>query len=327
MTRRRVWVGLVSGLALAPAGFAKTVARPIAVVNGEPILMYEFSRLDQAARKQIEQLPADKREGKIKEARTMIIDQLVDERLMLQEAKKKNLRVTKLDLDDGVREVRQRFPTETEFQKELEKEGMTEMQFRQRIKDQLLVKKLLDQEIRAKLIPPEDAEVEKFYKENEKDMVSPEQWRLRHILVRAAPEDPMAQKMKARKRIEEAQKMLKKGDDFGDVARKFSEDPESRDRGGDLGYFSREMMRQVLDPAFEKAASVLEVGRMSEIVETPFGYHLVRCEEKKASRRLPLEEVREELRQRLHSQRLNDKFRQFTKGLREKATLTINEPE
>ncbi len=315
MTRRRVWVGLVSGLALAPAGFAKTVARPIAVVNGEPILMYEFSRLDQAARKQIEQLPADKREGKIKEARTMIIDQLVDERLMLQEAKKKNLRVTKLDLDDGVREVRQRFPTETEFQKELEKEGMTEMQFRQRIKDQLLVKKLLDQEIRAKLIPPEDAEVEKFYKENEKDMVSPEQWRLRPILVRAGPEDPRAQKM------------LKKGDDFGDVARKFSEDPESRDRGGDLGYFSREMMRQVLDPAFEKAASVLEVGRMSEIVETPFGYHLVRCEEKKASRRLPLEEVREELRQRLHSQRLNDKFRQFTKGLREKATLTINEPE
>ncbi len=318
---------LLGVLLAASSASAKTVARPIAIVNGEPILMYEFARLDQAARKQIEQLPAAQREPKLKEARTMIIDQLVDERLMLQEAKKRNLRVTKLDLDDGVREVRQRFPTETEFQKELDKEGMTETQFRQRIKDQLLVKKLLDQEIRTKLLPPEDAEVENFYKENEKDMLSPEQWRLRHILVRAAPDDPMAQKMKARKKLGEAQTALKKGEDFGDVARRFSEDPESRDRGGDLGYFSREMMRQVLDPAFEKAASGLEVGRMSDVVDTPFGFHLVRCEEKKASRRLPLEEVREELRQRLQGQRLNEKFRQFTKGLREKAALTINEPE
>ena len=81
-------------------------------------------------------------------------------------------------------------------------------------------------------------------------------------------------------KINDVQKKLKKGDDFAELAKKYSEDPGSKDRGGDLGYFSKGDMV----PPFEKAAQALDVGQVSDVVQTDFGYHIIRVEEKKAAR-------------------------------------------
>lgn len=342
-------IPLLAMLLLALPAWAKTLDKTLAIVNGEAILLSEFDRASEPVLEQFKRVTplSEQTPARIKEIKTKVLEQLIDDRLLTQEAKKQSIKVSKLEISDGVRRVKQRFADEAEFQKELRKEGIAYEQFEKRISDQIAVIKLIDQEIKAKIPTPTETEVKNLYeavnaiahdkpipagyKASELDDIKTlakllqhrfgERVRARHILIRVEPRATAADKAKAREKMVEVQKKLKKGTDFVELARQYSEDPGSKERGGDLGYFTRGEMT----PPFEKAAFGLEVGQMSDIVETDFGFHLIRVEEKKAASKFTFAEIQEDLKDFLFQQRASQKFEAWIDNLRKKSAIKINE--
>jgi peptidyl-prolyl cis-trans isomerase SurA len=216
-----------------------------------------------------------------------ILDRLVDEKLIVQEAKRKQVAVADSELtrqvDDALVEAKQRLGGESGYQAELQREGITESDLRDRyrgeIRRQLLANQLLRKELNLKLeVSPIEAET--YFKTNPTDFPKrPEELGLAVIQISIEPES--AAVMAAEKRAQDALARLRKGESFTRLAQEVSEDPGTRPSGGDLGFFGH----GDLDSTFEKAAFALKPGETSNVVRTPFGYHIIRVEERDTTRK------------------------------------------
>ncbi len=132
--------------------------------------------------------------------------------------------------------------------------------------------------------------IEQYYHNNLKEFQVPEQRHARHILLKVSEGDTAAQHEKQAKKAEEIRKMAEQGEDFGALAKKYSEGP-SKDSGGDLGFFSAGQMV----PAFDKAVFSMQPGDI-RVVQTQFGYHIIKLEEIKPAETKPLQEVSADIR-------------------------------
>ena len=295
---------------------AKVVNKTVATVDGEVILMSEYERRVKPVIEEYEKfLTGPDKEIKIKELKEKILEQMIDEKILISEAKRKKVKVNNKEIQDGIGEIRKRFGTEEEYNQELARQGLAEEEFRGQVKNQLMVMKLIDQEVKAKVVPSTDSEIEDFYKQNESEMVEPEQMRVRHILIKV---DENTDKKEALKKIGEILKEVKKGKtSFAELAKKYSEGP-SAPRGGDLGFFTRgQMVRE-----FEEAAFALKVGEISNVVETEYGYHIIQCIEKKASEKKSLEEIRDYLRNFIFQKKMEERYEKWLRTLRDKVSIT-----
>lgn len=135
------------------------------------------------------------------------------------------------------------------------------------------------------------AEVQDYYDSHREQYEKPEEVRARHILIKFAPDAKEDEKAKARQRVEELLAKVKAGEDFAALATQSSQDEGSAAKGGDLGFFKR---GQMVAP-FEQAAFALEPGGVSDVVESPFGFHIIKVEEKHAAATQALEQVREQI--------------------------------
>jgi len=144
----------------------------------------------------------------------------------------------------------------------------------------------------ASLAAPSDDEVKAYYDEHRDDrFTAPEEIRARHILIKLPPGADEKARAAARTKADDVLAKVKKGADFAKLAQEVSEDPGSASKGGDLGLFARGHMV----PAFDAAAFALEPGTVSDVVETPFGFHVIKVEEKLPGGPKPLEAVRDEI--------------------------------
>ena len=354
--RKIATAALTAGILWTPL-CAKVLDRTLATINGDAIMLSEFEKNATPILAEFKKNapPAEQTPEHVADIKKRILDQMIDDRLLVQEAKTKGLKVSQLEVDDGVKKVRSRFTKpdgsldDDQFNKEMQKEGMTYDEFRKHIQDQLLTIKLIDQEVKAKVPPPSESDIKDLYDtldallhdkpipaghtpseiDEMKSLAKAvdhrfgERVRARHILVRVSPDASKAEKDAALAKIKDAQAALKKGDDFAAVAKKYSDDPGSKDRGGDLGYFGRGDMV----PAFDQAVASLGVGQTSDIVTTEFGYHIIQVEEKKASSPMSLDEIKDDLREYLYQQRGAKRFDTYVKDLRTKADVKINDLE
>ncbi len=153
---------------------------------------------------------------------------------------------------------------------------------------------------------PTDAEMQAFYREHVEDrFTDPDEVHARHILIRVDPGADDAAKSKARAEAEDVLKQVRAGGDFAALAKEHSKDPGSAAKGGDLGFFPRGRMV----PAFDAAAFALEPGQVSDVVETPFGFHIIKVEEKKPGGVRPFDAVREQIEKELTAERAIDMAR------------------
>jgi peptidyl-prolyl cis-trans isomerase D len=144
----------------------------------------------------------------------------------------------------------------------------------------------------AALAAPSDNEVKAYYDEHRDDrFTAPEEVRARHILIKLPPAADEKARAAARTKAEDVLAKVKKGADFAKLAQDVSEDAGTAGKGGDLGLFSRGHMV----PAFDTAAFALEPGAVSDVVETPFGFHIIKVEEKLPGGQKPLDAVRDEI--------------------------------
>ena len=292
--------------------------QPVARVNGVDIVQREFER-NWRFFMQRSGIPDGLAEasGKIEEFRKQVLERLVDEELLFQDAKRKNLLVGKDVVDAELAKARAQFATPEAYQEALAKDQLTEELLRSLFGRNLSIQALVEKEIAAR-ITLSDAEVHEFYLANPAAFEMPEQVRARHILVEVGETDDAQARQAKRLKAEGLLAQLKSGTSFEDLARAASDCP-SAPQGGDLGFFQRGQMV----PAFEEAAFSLKPGELSGVVETPFGYHLIRVEERREAGKVPEAEAAPQIREHLQSRKTEAAVQERIKALREGATIEL----
>lgn len=250
--------------------------------------------------------------------RKQILEQLIDEEILLGEAKRRKFQVTAEMVDERIENIRSRFPSEEAFTQALSSRGITTGTLKAHIHEGLLRQQIIDQEVLQKVsVSPE--ELQSFFQEHKDDYVQEEAVHARHILFRVAADASPEDNEKVQNRATAVLAKAKKGEDFAKLAAEFSEGP-TKDRGGDLGYFGRGKM---LKP-FEEAAFKLKAGEISDPVRTRFGYHIIKVEERKEAKRLSYEEAEGQVRQKVTEEKAIALYREYVTTLRSKAKVTVN---
>jgi peptidyl-prolyl cis-trans isomerase SurA len=270
--------------AALPRDSVVVVDRVVAVVGNRPVLASQvdeelFSRQAQGADLPTapEQLDAVRRE---------VVSSIVDEELLVQQAARDTaIQVTDQEVADGVeqqvRKVRGNFTSEVDYRNELKKAGFqTPEEYRRWLTDQqrraALQNRLIDglrSSGKLKPVAPTEQEMRKFFEQQKGNLGSrPATISFRQIVV--SPKPSAAAKARARAQADSIVLELRGGADFATAARRFSQDPGSRDQGGSLNWFRR----GVMVPEFERVAFSLKPGVVSDPVESPFGYHIIQVE-------------------------------------------------
>lgn len=306
--------------AKAPAAADKAPApdAPVARVNGTVITQGEFDRNWQffLQRSGIPGNHAEK-DGKVEDFRKQVLDRLVDEELLYQDAKSRKLLASEETVAAELAKAREQFPTAEAYEAALKKNGLTEAGLRALFTRNLSIQGLVEKDI-AGAVTVTDAEVHEFYVGNKAAFETPEQVRARHILIKVEETDTPEAKAAKRAKAEGLLKQLKDGANFEELAKANSECP-SAPMGGDLGFFERGQMV----PAFDDVAFALKPGELSGVVETEFGFHIIRVDEKRPAGIMDEKEVAPQVSDFLKSRKTDEAVQARLKTLREKASVEL----
>ena len=246
------------------------------------------------------------------------MDKMIEQELVRQAAEDQGIEVTPEEVDAALVEVGEPFKTPEEFTRRIESEGFTEDSYREHLARMIAASKYLDG-IRASVATVSDAELETYYRDNELRLTLPAQVRVRHILLTWKPMGTRDDRAAIRDQMVPILDKVRAGEDFAALAREHSDDSATAQNGGDTGLFHRGQMV----PAFEAVAFALRPGEISDPVDTPFGVHIIRLEERHEARLLPLDEVREQLREHIRGEKMEVAVKQETERLREEAEIEI----
>lgn len=246
------------------------------------------------------------------------MDKIIEQELVRQAAAEQNIEVNDDEVDAQVEELRSIFDNPMSFNARLESEGFNEESYREHVKGMLAAKRYLDG-VRGAVPPVSDEELETYYQENKRRLTFPEQVRVRHILLTWKPMGTGDDRAAIRAQMKPLLERARNGEDFAKLARQYSDDYATAKNGGDTGLFHRGQMV----PAFEEVAFSLKPGAISEPVETPYGVHILRLEEHLEPRLVPLDEVREQLREHVRNERAEQAVNEEIARLRAAADIEI----
>jgi len=297
------------------AGKTTSVPDPVARVNGVAIPAIEFQKALSAFTKSpaAAQVPP----GKEKEVQQFLVNQMLGGELMYQVAQSTPVKEQDKKVDAAVAKLKARFKTAEEFQKGLQEQGLTEKDLRELIRRNVVIENYIEQVIVPKQTVAA-AEVKEFYDKNPETFAQTEQIRASHILVTVDANASDADRKKAKEKIEGLLKQLQSGADFAKLAQENSGCPSSK-QGGDLGYFSK---GQMVKPFEEKAFS-MKPGEFSGVVETQFGYHIIKLVEKKAASKLLFDDVKDKIMDSLKRKKVSEAINATLEDARKKAKIEI----
>jgi peptidyl-prolyl cis-trans isomerase C len=294
-----------------PAQLPEIIAR----VNGVAIDRGEFERAVKSLESQAGgPVPPERRDAIYRQ----LIDQLVALKLLSQESVAKKVIVPEADVDARVAEVKGQFPNEQAFTAALAERQMTPDKLKAEIRQQLQAMKLVDTDV-APSVTVTDADVQDFYAKNPEKFQEPEAIHAAHILIRTPEKADDAAKAKARNEAQGVLAQLKKGGDFAALAKQHSQDPGSAANGGDLGFVPRGQT----PPVFEQAAFALKPGQTSSVVESPFGFHIIKVLAHRDARTVPLLEVKPQVEQFLKQQKMQERTAAYVDKLKAKGKVEI----
>jgi peptidyl-prolyl cis-trans isomerase C len=300
--------------AAAPAGSA-ALSENVATVNGAPITRERFNRDVERAQQRFsaqgQQVPPEMEEM----VKQRVLDFLVGEELLYQESVKKGIKVPDESIDAEMAKVKGQFGSDEKFTEALASMNATEMEVKKEISRGLAIQDLVEKEVVSK-IEVTEAEERTFYDENPTYFAKGEQIKASHILIKVESGADEAAKAEAKAKIEKAAERVKNGEDFATVAKEVSEGP-SQSRGGDLGTFQR---GQMVKP-FEDAAFALNPGEVSDIVETDFGFHIIKVFEKIPASTVPFEEAKPRIEQHLKQEKTKAALDAYVHQLKDGAKI------
>jgi peptidyl-prolyl cis-trans isomerase SurA len=263
---------------------AVVVDRVVAVVGNQPVLASQVDEEVFSRQSQGQQLPTDP--DSLTAIRKQVVTSIVDEELLVQQAQRDtSIKVTDQEIADGVQQqiakIRTNFTSEVDYREELRKAGfqtpeeyrrwLTDQQRRAAFQNRLIEK--LRQDGKLKPVAPTEQEMRTYFDEQKANLGSrPATISFRQIVI--APRPSPAAKARTRAQADSIVLELRRGADFATAAKRFSQDPGSKDQGGSLNWFRR----GVMVPEFERVAFMLKPGVVSDPVESPFGYHIIQVE-------------------------------------------------
>jgi parvulin-like peptidyl-prolyl isomerase len=279
--------------------------RLVAEVNGHPIYASDVKDMMQLEQSKYDEILIALPDN-AKELRRGALNSLIEESLLLDEANRKGLKVTK---DETKSYFEEHFGTDDkdEIESKLEERGIDTKFWLTQQKRKLLTNKLIHQEVIDK-IPVTEKEIRSFYSKNQNSFRRPLQYRARQILV------------DKREKAQEIAKRLENGEKFEDLAKRFSVSPDAK-RGGDLGYFSTKDFPHV----FSEICARLKVGDTSKVKETEYGFQIFQLVDKRRPKNLTLEEVRDQIVDSIRDERSAEALTKWFSDIRARGNIVINE--
>jgi peptidyl-prolyl cis-trans isomerase C len=316
-TRIAVTMLLMLALACSTAASAEKDASQgkIATVNGVVITRQAFDREMNMIQQRQARSGQPLERSMLMKWQDKILEGLIEKELLYQESQKAGVKVAPDVVDNQLNEIKKRFPDDKAFEKALADSGLTEADLRARIEKEQSIQQWIEKNFLEKITISEE-EMKAYYDGHPEMFVQPESVRARHILIKVDPKGGDAAKAAAKKKIEEIQEKLKNGGNFEALAKEYSEDT-TRDKGGDLGYFTKGRMVK----PFEEAAFSLQVGQVSPIVESIYGYHLIMVVDRKPEGKVSYEDAKPRIQQVLKNEKVRTQLRAHLDDLKAKADI------
>jgi len=294
------------------------VDRIVAVVNQEIITLSEVETRTELMQVEIRAEDRLERREKVQEVRQMVLQQLIEEKLIDHEAQKLGIKVTAKELEEAIDEIRRRNNLSPEgFKEALTKQGLKLDDVKKQMEKQILRTKTIRMSVKMESKGTED-ELKSFYEKHMDQYRTSESFRPAHILFRI-PKDATAEEiLEIKKKAQRVLEKIRQGQDFGEMAFLYSEDPSAKDRG-ELGYFKK---GEVL-PALEKEVVRLRIGEVGGIIRTEFGFHIIKLLDRKGGTPLPYEEVKQRVTADYYQTEMEIALRQFFTLLKAKSVIEI----
>jgi peptidyl-prolyl cis-trans isomerase C len=243
------------------------------------------------------------------------LDQRIASLLLEAEAKNRGIAATPEEIEQRLSQARSSFENDEAFQRSLQNQGLSEDGARAELAQEIARYKYIETVIVPEIQISEEA-VRRFYDQNLESMRQPERVKMRHILIQVPAGASEEDRALARRRAEEVLARAKAGEDFAALAREHSDDG-TREQGGELPWIQR---GQTL-PAFEQAAFALESGGLSDVVETPLGFHILQSGGRQPARVAEFDEVKERILAVLQTEEAQERLRRTVEGLMAKAEV------
>lgn len=282
----------------------KTDPNAVATINGEVVSKTDFELELSRELQAMDEVPPRTPE-QIEPFKQALLDTLVERALLLQAAKNAQVSVDSQEVDRRVLALSSEYPAEN-FDAALAQGQTTRTELQRKTREQLLIEKLFDKEVYARIAVTEE-QLRSYYEAHPEEFTEAERVRASQIVVKGLDEA---------KRL---QSQLSAGKKFPDLARRYSLGPEGR-VGGDLGFFSR----GVMPPQFDEVLFKLSVGQISDVVSTDYGFHLFKVVEKKPARKRELSDVRAQIERKLLAELREKAQQEFVKTLKTSAVVKLN---
>jgi peptidyl-prolyl cis-trans isomerase SurA len=305
----------VLGLAAVSRG-AVLLDRVVAVVNQEVITWSDlYKDMESNASPQMREMKPAERLEVFRKNESSFLDTLINFKLEVQEAKKLGITVNDDEVGEAVGSIKKKYGmSESVFRESLKKEGYTLEEYMNRLRDQILVGKVVNQQIRSKILIT-DAEVKRYLEENKSLAAdSGDEYRISQIFFSRQKNDEG--KTGAEEKAAEVMKKLKEGESFAELAKTYSEDP-SASVGGDLGFIRKgQLMKE-----FSEVVAKLKQGEVSQPFWSEKGLHIIKLEGISSGK--TEHEIMEEARTKLSEKIFEQRYTSWIKSLREQAFVEI----
>ena len=313
-------------LASAPrAPRARVVERIVAVVNDSILLQSELEERMRPLMPQLEQMPNQQiRKQRLEQLRRQMLEHMINEELIRHQANKLKIKVEEKDLERAVADVMKKNNlTREQLEAALRREGKSIEAYKESIlRPQLLRLRVLNVQVRSRVSVSED-EVRALYQKNLRALGVEAKVRARHIFIAipggASSADVVQRRYHARRLASQVRAKVKAGVDFGELARKHSEDSVTRADGGDLGYFGR----GTLPANVESVVFSMKKGEIKGPIRTERGFHIIELTDKRASSARSLDQVRDELHNQLYSEKMEKATKAWLADLRKRSYVDI----
>ena len=247
-----------------------------------------------------------------------ILNELISAELLYQASQKAGLGDLNKEVDSQLENIKKGFGYDEEFQKVLKERGIETKDLKEDIKKGVYINAYLEKDVFSKLSPMTEDEKKQEYEANKDKLNVPDEVKASHVLIKVGEKATPEEKQKAKEKIDALRARAMSGEDFAKLAKENSEDG-SASNGGDLGYFKQGDMVK----PFEDAAFGLEKDQISPVVETQFGYHVIKVADKKAAHALTYEEVSKDIEKFLMNKHKRDAVNKNTESLRKNAKIEI----
>jgi peptidyl-prolyl cis-trans isomerase SurA len=302
------------------SSFGVVIDRVAAIVNDEVVTLSEIDEAEYFLVNNMMDKEKDQSRGDRKAVKKQILQRFIERKLQLQEAEKLKITATRENINDAIREIKDRnnVLNDKELEEALSLQGMTLDDLRRQITERIKIAKLINRRVRAKVHITEE-EIKDYYQKHIVEFRLQEEVHAQHILLQVQEGFSSEKIEEIRSRMEKIAADLENGADFAETAKKYSEAPDAVN-GGDLGYFKKGRMI----PEIDKIVFALQAGERSGIVRTPFGFHIFEVLDRKEHTIDNDPDLRKEIEDRISKKKTDERMKEFIEELKEKAFININ---